>query len=163
MPFFWGGETGFFLLQAKKQKQTKKKGTKTKQKQKQNKNQHQKQSNNKTKTKQTKQKQKQHKQQRQTQDTQKHLNLPNPKETRIIHPTKAPKTAKIGGNKHFNTSETMPDTSKTNHNNIKPSKKKPQNTILPCSKKPPFFINFLFFFNIQFLLLKSCVLLLKTL
>ena len=46
----------------------------------------------------------------------------------------------------------MPDTPKTNHNNIKTSKNKPKNTILPCSKTTHYFseIFLFFFFNIQF-------------
>ena len=65
----------------------------------------------------------------------------------------------------FNTFETMPDTPKTNLLiNINTSQKQtPKKYHFAMFKNNPLvFINFLFFFNIQFLFLKTCVLL-KTL
>ena len=41
----------------------------------------------------------------------------------------------------------MPNTPKTNHNNIKTSKNKPKNTILPCSKTTHYFSQIFWFFQ----------------
>ena len=63
----------------------------------------------------------------------------------------------------FNTFETIPDTPKTNLLILKPQKTNPQKIpFCHVQNNPQFFINFLFFFNIQFLFLKNCALL-KTL
>ena len=100
------------------------------------------------------------KKQKQTQETQKHLNLPNPDEQQWATPEK---TQKLGKTSIFNTFETMPDTSKTNLLILKPQKKQTQKTpFCHVQKQPTIFHKFSVFFNIQFLFLKSCVLL-KTL
>ena len=79
----------------------------------------------------------------------------------MSHPRKAPKNGKKTS--IFNTFETMPDTPKTNLLILKPQKNKPKKHHFAMFKNNPlFFIKFLFFFNIQFLFLKSCALL-KTL
>ena len=63
----------------------------------------------------------------------------------------------------FNASGTMPNTPKQTTITLKPQKNKPKKTpFCHVQKQPTIFHKFFVFFNIPFLLLKSCVLL-KTL
>ena len=55
----------------------------------------------------------------------------------------------------FNTFGTMPDTPKTNHNNMKTWKNKPKNTILPCSKTTHYFYKFSVFSTYSFAFWKA--------
>ena len=113
------------------------------------------QAQNKTKPK---KKPNQHQKQDQKQKTLKHTNLPNPNKEEEANPKK-PK--KLGKTSIFSTF--MVDTQKQTTINIKPQKKENQKHNFPCSKTTHYFHKFsVFFFIIQFLFLKSCVLL-KTL
>ena len=71
---------------------------------------------------------------------------------------------KLGKTSIFNTFETIPDTPKTNLLTLKPYNKQTQKKtpFFHVQKQPTIFHKFSVFFNIQFLFLKSCVLL-KTL
>ena len=132
-----------------KKKQTKKNKTTT--------------SNHKTKNKanKTETKARQNKQ-KQTQETQKHLNLPNPDEQQWATPEKNPKNWEKQAFLTLFWNNTRHTKNKPFNIKTLQQRNPKKKTFFHVQKQPTIFHKFSVFFNIQFLFLKSCVLL-KTL